>query len=283
MNQSGEQLVKVPFNGGHVLVVESKDRVIVKTVCDLLTMDLNGQAQRIKRDPRLKAWACKIHVVDFTSQKKGDGVLTIPRKKLAAFLYGIQPNMVKDEAIRANLIQLQEELEDAMDAYFNARMGGATKEQVQQAIRDAVQAAETKHRRALGDLRDELGDLKADNADLLVALRSRMTAPIGEADKKELTALAGKVADLMIATMPNAGKLSDEERAAEWRMKFADLIQDVADRVGAGGRAWNLMTPFEGAKIRSHLTGQRNKYAKRLWRMKKKATTVLPRQLKLVV
>ena len=150
MKATSNELVKVPFHGGHVLVVKDGDeeRIIVKTVCDILTVDPNGQAQRIKREPRLATWACKIHVVGFGSQKRGDGVLTIPRKKLPAFLYGLQPTMVRDEKIRENLIQLQEELEDVMDSYFVARVAGVSHEE----FLATVQRLEAKHDKVIAEL-----------------------------------------------------------------------------------------------------------------------------------
>lgn len=194
--------------------------------------------------------------------------------------------MVRDEKTRASLIQLQEELEEVMDAYFNARMGGASKEDVQRAIRDAVSAAETRHQKALGEMRADYRSLKADNADLRAILRSRLTAPIGEDEKKNLTGLAGTVAELMVALLPGAAAMTDEQRLSEWQVKFADLIQDTADRVGAGGRPWRKMTAFEGAEARSHLERMEEKLTRRVLRLQKKdnapGPVKHPRQLKLV-
>lgn len=147
-------LIKIPFNGKSILVVQEgdKQRLIVKSLCEVLSLDDRAQRARIIRDPRLKDSWSKMNLVLPGSQGSREH-MTIPRQKLAAFLYGLQPNMAKDGAIRANLIQFLEEMEEVIERWFEARMSGVSREEYARAVEEAKEAREAK-RIALAQVSD---------------------------------------------------------------------------------------------------------------------------------
>lgn len=107
----------IPFRGQVIEAQKKDDKVFValKPVCKNLGLDVNGQIQRLQRQP----WAttCVIHAVG------GDGkqreMVAIDRRTFSMWLATIDTSRVKSQAARDLIVAYQQEAADALDQYFS--------------------------------------------------------------------------------------------------------------------------------------------------------------------
>lgn len=111
-------LVTVDFHGTtlHALTIDGKPYVSVRSICEALTVDVNGQIQRLKRHPVLSSTTCITNVV--AEDGKMREMVCLPLDMLNGWLFGITASRVRHPELRARLVQYQRECFDVLARHF---------------------------------------------------------------------------------------------------------------------------------------------------------------------
>ncbi|MFW2585587.1 phage antirepressor N-terminal domain-containing protein [Aliarcobacter butzleri] len=106
-------LVAVEFNNNQIEVIEETQEIVVKDICEQLSISYTTQYQKIKSDESYESKLIKV-------QTKGglQEVFTIPLSKLNGWLFSINPNKVKPE-VKQKLIEYKKECFNVLNNYFN--------------------------------------------------------------------------------------------------------------------------------------------------------------------
>jgi len=133
---------------------DGEDMVAVRPICEALGLSWSSQYQKIaKNRDRLSC----VDINTTGSDGKQYDMLCIPIKKVAAWLFTINPNKVK-ETYKAAVIAFQDELQYALWSYVK---GDLTHEKL-----DALLMLVEEMRTEINDLKSDNAELRADNAEL---------------------------------------------------------------------------------------------------------------------
>ena len=113
-------LVTIKFNDKEILVVKHKDNqwVILKRVCENLSIDWESQRQRISRDYVLSSSTGMIPV------ETGAGIrefLCLPLEFLNGFLFGIDDSRIRDEVIKEAIRLYKRECYKVLYEHFHPK------------------------------------------------------------------------------------------------------------------------------------------------------------------
>lgn len=115
------QLMKIPFHGDDLRVVETSDGhyVALKPICETLGVDWSAQLKRLKGREKV------LGVAVFATPSAGgvQDTTCIPGNRLALWLANLNPRTVSEQH-RETLELYQTEAADVLDAYFTGRRRG---------------------------------------------------------------------------------------------------------------------------------------------------------------
>lgn len=109
----------VTFAGATLTTIlhEGEEFAAIRPICDAIGLAWNGQWERISRDDILST---SVRVI--RTQMPGDDqhreVLCLPLKLLNGWLFGIDTSRVKNEAVRARVIEYKRECYDVLHSYW---------------------------------------------------------------------------------------------------------------------------------------------------------------------
>lgn len=126
---------------------DGEDMVAVRPICEALGLSWSRQMRKLEENSRLKC--CLMATV--AEDGKNRSMLCIPIKKVAAWLFSINPNKVK-EAYKAVVIAFQDELQHVLYSYVK---GDLTPEKFDMLLR------------IIEEMRADNAALKADNAEMM--------------------------------------------------------------------------------------------------------------------
>lgn len=106
-------LVAVEFNNNQIEVIEDTQEIVVKDICEQLSISYTTQYQKIKSDESFESKLIKVQTNGGMQE-----VFTIPLSKLNGWLFSINPNKVKPE-VKEKLIQYKKECFNVLNNYFN--------------------------------------------------------------------------------------------------------------------------------------------------------------------
>jgi hypothetical protein len=106
-------LAKVDFKSHELEVVEEKQSIVVKDICNSIGLRFASQLIKIKSDDSYDSKLLKVQTNGGIQE-----VFTIPLSKLNGWLFSINPNKVKPE-VREKLIEYKNECFDVLNNYFN--------------------------------------------------------------------------------------------------------------------------------------------------------------------
>jgi hypothetical protein len=111
------QVHEINFKGAWLLGIKHNGQLFVPTppVCVAIGIDPEPQRQRIRRDPVLSKGAIILMV---PSSGGPQSMLCLPLHRLHYWLAGLSSGSVKDENMRARVVEYQEECADVLFAYF---------------------------------------------------------------------------------------------------------------------------------------------------------------------
>lgn len=114
------KLIPVEFHGDVLWAqeVEGVVYVALKPVCESLSIDWEGQRQRIERDPVLVEGACMIKA---PSRGGEQDTLCLPLPLLNGWLFGIDAGRIKDPDIRERIIAYKRECYDVLHRHFHRK------------------------------------------------------------------------------------------------------------------------------------------------------------------
>ena len=110
-------MVPVPFRGDTLWAAKQGDAVMVaiKPICESLSLDWEGQRQRIRRDAILNEGA-------FITKVPSDGGLQetvcLPLDLLTGWLFGVDDRRIRDPEVRAKVLAYKRECYRVLHAHF---------------------------------------------------------------------------------------------------------------------------------------------------------------------
>ncbi len=166
----GAEIVSI----GEVTISFYEDRLIVqlgedgeiyvalRPIVEALGLSWGSQLNRIKRDAVLSKKIQTLSV--FVTNTQGAGseqrreVVCLPKQYISGFLFGISPNRIKDEAIRAKVLQFREEAHLILDAAFTGDADYAMAAMRLRYLRQGYDEAWIKQRQITIETRNQLTD-----------------------------------------------------------------------------------------------------------------------------
>jgi hypothetical protein len=116
-------IAAVTFAGATLTTIlhEGEEFAAIRPICDAIGLAWNGQWERISRDDVLSATVRVIRTV--AQDGKEREIIALPLKLLNGWLFGIDTSRVKNEAVRARVIEYKRECYDVLHNYWTK--GGA--------------------------------------------------------------------------------------------------------------------------------------------------------------
>jgi hypothetical protein len=116
---SPSTIVSVAFHGATILavLVNGIPHVSIRSICEALGLNVDGQIQRIKRHPVLAQGACVTHAPSAGGDQQ---VFCLPLDKLNGWLFGVSAARVRPE-LRERLVQYQRECFDVLAEHFGTK------------------------------------------------------------------------------------------------------------------------------------------------------------------
>ncbi len=168
-NKIGHELISIgevtiPFYEDRLIVQLGEDGeiyVALRPIVEALGLNWSGQLQRIKRDAVLSKHLQTLSVVVTHTEGRDvqhGQVACLPKKYLSGFLFGINANRIKDTAIRAKVLQFQEEAHLILDAAFTGDADSAMAAMRHRYLRQGYDEAWIKQRQITIETRNQLTD-----------------------------------------------------------------------------------------------------------------------------
>jgi hypothetical protein len=156
--------VTIPFYEDRLIVQLGEDGeiyVALRPIVEALGLNWSGKLQRIKRDEVLGKYLRYLSVVvthtEGREAQHGD-VACLPRQYLSGFLFGISAGRIKDDRLRAKVVQFQEEAHLILDAAFTGDAESAMAAVRQRYLRQGYDEAWIKQRQITIETRNQLTD-----------------------------------------------------------------------------------------------------------------------------
>ncbi len=134
--------------------------VALRPIVESLGLSWGLQFNRIKRDAVLSKKLQTLSVFVMNTQGGGQNreVACLPKQYISGFLFGISVNRIKDEVIRAKVLQFQEEAHLFLDAAFTGDAESAIEAMRQKYLRQGYDEAWIKQRQITIETRNQLTD-----------------------------------------------------------------------------------------------------------------------------
>ena len=157
--------VTIPFYEDNLIVQLGEDGeiyVALRPIVQALGLSWGSQLNRIKRDAVLSKKMQTLSVFVTNTQGEGDGqnreVVCLPKQYISGFLFGISAGRIKDQQLRAKVIQFQEEAHLFLDAAFTGDAESALEAMRQKYLRQGYDEAWIKQRQITIETRNQLTD-----------------------------------------------------------------------------------------------------------------------------
>jgi len=122
MNNGSTQAVvrqiKVPFHGADLFVVEHDGQPFVPMHPLVEGIGVSWQGQHEKFSANRQRWTIK-NILMIAKDGKQREQTCMPLRKLPGWLMTLEPKKIRDESIRARVVQYQNECDDALWQYWN--------------------------------------------------------------------------------------------------------------------------------------------------------------------
>lgn len=117
---AAQQFAVIPFHEHNLLTISEGDTVYVamRSVCESMGLDWNGQYQRIQRNEVLAPTVCVTHMV--AADGKTREVVTLPLDMLNGWLFGIDAKRVKPE-LKELVLRYQRECYRVLADYWQGK------------------------------------------------------------------------------------------------------------------------------------------------------------------
>ncbi len=155
--------VTIPFYEDNLIVQLGEDGeiyVALRPIVESLGLSWGSQLNRIKRDAVLNKKIQTLSV--FITNTQGDGqnreVICLPKQYISGFLFGISAGRIKDDIIRAKVLQFQEEAHLFLDAAFTGDAESAMEAMRQKYLRQGYDEAWIKQRQITIETCNQLTD-----------------------------------------------------------------------------------------------------------------------------
>lgn len=120
---SSTEIATIPGPQG-TQIYSQGEFVAVRQMAGAMGLDWNGQRQLIERSPWSGTWTCKSHV-----QLPGDTQARehyfLHRRRVPMWVANISTGHIKDETVKATVIQWQNEIADVLADYYEGKLGKA--------------------------------------------------------------------------------------------------------------------------------------------------------------
>ncbi len=157
--------VTIPFYEDRLIVQLGEDGeiyVALRPIVEALGLSWGSQLNRIKRDAVLGKKIRTLSVFVMNTQGEAEGqnraVNCLPRQYLSGFLFGISAGRIKDERLRAKVVQFQEEAHLILDAAFTGDAESAMAAVRQRYLRQGYDEAWIRQRQITIETRNLLTD-----------------------------------------------------------------------------------------------------------------------------
>ena len=156
--------VSIPFYEDNLIVQLGEDGeiyVALRPIVKALGLNWSGQLQRIKRDAILNKHLKHLSVcVTHTEGRDAQygQVACLSKQYISGFLFGINANRIKDEAVQAKVLQFQEEAHLFLDAAFTGDAESALEAMRQKYRRQGYDEAWIRQRQITIETRNQLTD-----------------------------------------------------------------------------------------------------------------------------
>jgi len=155
--------VTIPFYEDALIVQLGEDGeiyVALRPIVESLGLSWGSQVNRIKRDAVLSKKLRTLSVFVMNTQGAGQNreVICLPKQYLSGFLFGISASRIKDDAIRAKVLQFQEEAHLILDAAFTGDADSARAAMRLRYLRQGYDEAWIKQRQITIETRNQLTD-----------------------------------------------------------------------------------------------------------------------------
>ncbi|MFP5515618.1 MAG: phage antirepressor N-terminal domain-containing protein [Alphaproteobacteria bacterium] len=138
---NGYELTTVDFHGATLVAIrgetDASTLVAMKSVVEGMGLTWERQREKLNAHPVL---APTIRGVPFPSAGGVQDTLCIPLSKLNFWLATIHPNKIRDEAIRAKVIEYQEECAEVLYQHFFAKAAKMERSRKQNEVRQMLVA-----------------------------------------------------------------------------------------------------------------------------------------------
>jgi hypothetical protein len=243
--------VAIPFYEDTLIVQLGEDGeiyVALRPIVEALGLSWGSQLNRIKRDAVLSKKMQTLSVFITNTQGTGVGqhrdVICLPKQYISGFLFGISPNRIKDETIRAKVLQFQEEAHLILDAAFTGDPESAMEAMRQKYLRQGYDEAWIKQRQITIETRNQLtGEWKSRGVQgkqygILTAVIHRGAFDLNPSEHKKLKGVEkGEVRDHMTGLELAFTNVAEQATIANIHSEDAQGYDENYDAAEKGGRS----------------------------------------------
>ncbi|HFE67602.1 MAG TPA: hypothetical protein ENJ93_10100 [Chloroflexi bacterium] len=241
--------VTIPFYEDALIVQLGEDGeiyVALRPIVESLGLSWGSQVNRIKRDAVLSKKLRTLSVFVMNTQGAGQNreVICLPKQYLSGFLFGISASRIKDDAIRAKVLQFQEEAHLILDAAFTGDADSARAAMRLRYLRQGYDEAWIKQRQITIETRNQLTDewqargVQGKQYGILTAVIHNGAFGMKPSEHRELKGLdKGEVRDHMTGLELAFVNVAEQATIANIHTQDAQGYDENYDAAEKGGRA----------------------------------------------
>ena len=243
--------VSIPFYEDRLIVQLGEDGeiyVALRPIVEALGLSWGSQLNRIKRDAVLGKKIRTLSVFVMNTQGEAEGqnraVTCLPRQYLSGFLFGISAGRIKDDRLRAKVVQFQEEAHLILDAAFTGDAESAMAAVRQRYLRQGYDEAWIRQRQITIETRNLLTDewkargVQGKQYGLLTAVIHRGAFSMTPSEHRAHKGLEkGEVRDHMTGLELAFINVAEQATIANAQIEDAQGYEENLEAADKGGRA----------------------------------------------
>ena len=241
--------VTIPFYEDNLIVQLGEDGeiyVALRPIVESLGLSWGSQVNRIKRDAVLSKKLRTLSVFVTNTQGAGQNrdVICLPKQYISGFLFGISTNRIKDDGIRAKVLQFQEEAHLILDAAFTGDTDSAIEAMRQKYLRQGYDEAWIKQRQITIETRNQLTDewkgrgVQGGEYGILTAVIHRGAFEMNPSDHRKFKGVGkGEVRDHMTGLELAFINVAEQATIANIQNDDAQGYDENFDAAEKGGRS----------------------------------------------